>query len=386
MRYAVTLLFALSCIANSQTSITKLKANAGTTVQVLYVSDGTTLSTYDIDPRTLQPSLVGTIPLPKPQVNQMVTSSDGRFLYIMASDPYPATDNAIYVYDTNGSGLPGNPSQTLPAVDDLSMIVDPNDNFLYFVRMGTKATLQETLPWWILRYEVNATNGELTNLTKEATYLLPAQATNDCSLSIVGMKSDGTEIYDFDWCGTHEGENAFYDQRTVNSQSGALGSPQPIFSWSSLGFPESVQFVKNLKFAFSYPIPNEPYNELQVYPITSNSALITCTAATLEACGSDTGVAHPSAKYVFYTNPADNTTEVDAVDLSSKQIVPTGTTFSSGASSTLRFSPDGSIVYSWQGSIGTISIFGFNAATAAITTGGSVTQANTFSVLPAERR
>ena len=100
-------------------------------------------------------------------------------------------------------------------------------------------------------------------------------------------------------------------------------------------------------------------------------------------------MAHPSAKYVFYTNAQDNTTEVDAVDLSSKQIVSTGTTFptptnANNQSNILWFSPDGSVVYSWYQS--TISIFGFNASTAAIITGGFVTDTSTVAILPTQRR
>jgi hypothetical protein len=106
----------------------------------------------------------------------------------------------------------------------------------------------------------------------------------------------------------------------------------------------------------------------------------------LAACGSDTGVAHPWAKYVFYTNAQNNTTDVDAVDLSSKQIVSTGTMFSTPTPNVLEFSPDGSVAYSWERQASTISIFGFNASTAAITPGGSVTESSTISILPTERR
>jgi hypothetical protein len=105
MRYAIALLFAISCVAYTQDLTTKLNAAPSTLEQVLYVADGTDLYTYDIDPQTFQPSLMGTIPLPKPQVNGLAASSHGRFLYVMASDPYPATDSRIYVYDTTGYGV-----------------------------------------------------------------------------------------------------------------------------------------------------------------------------------------------------------------------------------------------------------------------------------------
>jgi DNA-binding beta-propeller fold protein YncE len=388
MRYAVALLFALSWVAYSQDLTAKFNAIPGTLVQVLYVSDGTNLYTYDIDAQTFQPTLMGTIPLPKPQFNGLAASSDGKFLYVMASDPYPATDNRIYVYDTTGYGVPGMPLQSVEANHEGSMFVDPTDNFLYAVHSGTRDTPKQNLPWSIYGYEVNATNGELTHRVTEATYLLPNQGTNACGLSIAGMSAKGTEIYDYEFCATHEGANGFYHERTVNPQTGALGAPQQIFAWGidPIGNPSSVQFIKDLIFAFDYPIAYQPYNELQVYRISTNQnakPLIDCTSTMLAACGSEVGVAHPSAKYVFYTDAQDNTSEVYAADLSSKQIVSTGTTFSTPTPNVLKFSPDGSVVYSWEGT--TISTFGFDASTAAITTGGSVTESNTVAILPAER-
>jgi hypothetical protein len=391
MRHAIVLLFAFSCIAYTQDSTTKSNAASSAPKQVLYVADGTNLYTYNIDPQTFQPSLMGTIPLPKLQLNGLAVSPNGGFLYIMASDPYPATDNRIYVYDTTGYGVPGLPLQSVPATNEYSMFVDPTGSFLYAVHMGTHASANLTLPFSIYRYEVNATNGELTHLLNEATYLLPDQGTNDCSLFIAGMNSNGTRIYDNEFCGTHEGAAGFFHERTVDPQTGALGPPEQIFTWSvgTIGDPDSVQIIKGLVFAFSYPIAYQPYNGLQLYQVTTNpnaKPLIDCAWNTSTVCGSDTGVAHPSAKYVFYTNAQDNTTEVDAVDLSSKQIVPTGTTFSTPTPNVLEFSPDGSIVYSWEPTTSTISIFGFNASTAAISTGGSVTESSINAILPAERR
>jgi len=402
MRYAIAVVFALSCFAYTQDSTTTLNAASSSPQQVLYVADATNLYTYDVDPQTFQPSLMGTIPLPKPQVNGLAASSDGRFLYVMASDPYPATDNRIYVYDTTAYGVPGMPLQSVPATNEpgsafavpafgSSMFVDPTGNYFYVVHYGSQATQKLTLPWSIYRYEVNPTNGKLTHLVNAATYYLPAQATNDCSLSIVGMNAKGTEIYDYEFCGTHEGANGFYHERTVDPQTGALGAPQQVFYWTvdSIGNPDAVQFIKGLTFDFASPVAYQPYNELRIYPISTNQnakPLIDCTSTMLAACGSDMGVAHPSAKYVFYTNAQENTAEVDRVDLSSKQIVSTGTTFSTPTPNILEFSPNGSVVYSWQGTANAVSIFGFNASTAAITTGGSITESGIYALLPAERR
>ena len=286
------------------------------------------------------------------------------------------------------------PLQSLSATNESSMFVDPNDNFLYAVHKGTHVTKNLNLRWSIYRYEVNATNGELTQLVNEATYLLPDQGSNDCGLSIAGMNADGTEIYDYIFCSAGgAGTDGTYDERTVDPSTGALGIPQQIFYWSEgqIGNPQTVQIVGHLIFDFVILVAQPPYeyNQLLVFPLTTKKnakPLINCTATMLAGCGSDIGVAHPSAKYVFYTNAQDNTTEVDAVNLSSKQIVATGTTFSTPTPNVLQFSPDGSVVYSWDSTTSTISIFGFNASNAAITTGGSISDSSAIVILPTERR
>jgi len=205
------------------------------------------------------------------------------------------------------------------------------------------------------------------------------------------MNAKGTMLYDNEFCGTHGGDEGFFHERTVDPQTGDLGAPAQIFTWSidTDASPDSVQVIKGLLFAFSYPVLDQPFNGLQVYPITTNrnaKPLIDCSWSVSAICAADVGFAHPSAKYVFYTNTQDSTTEVDAVDMSSKQIVSTGTVFSTPTPNILKFSPDGSVVYSWDRTTNTISIFGFDAATAAILTGGSVTESTTISILPAERR
>ncbi len=170
LRYTLVYVVALASLAFTPASASNLSSAPSSPVQVLYVADATNLYTYNIDPQTFEPSLMGTIPLPKVQLNGMAVSANGRFLYIMASDRYPATDNRIYVYDTTGYGVPGTPVQSLVATNESSMFVDPKGTFLYAVNMGTQVTKNLNLPWSIYRYEVNATNGELTHLVNEATY------------------------------------------------------------------------------------------------------------------------------------------------------------------------------------------------------------------------
>lgn len=391
MRSAVAFLFAFSCFAFAQNLPTSLKAPSGTLEHVLYVGDQANLYTYNIDPKTFQPTLMGTIPLPKTQLNGIAASSDGKFLYVMASDPYPATNNRIYVYDTTGYGVPGMPIQSVAATYQGSMFVHPSGRFLYDVRMGTHVDTQQNLAWSIYRYEVNPADGRLTSVVNEATYHLPAQGTNYCSLAIAAMNIIGTKIFNNVFCGTHAGLNGWDDERILDPQTGALGASSQIFSWSanSIGAQDSVQIMHGLLFAFAVPIAGQPYNNLQIFRVSANpnaKPLIDCTSTMLAACATDSGVAHPSAKYVFFTNTQSNTTEVDAVDLSSKQIVPTGTTFPTATPNVLKFTPDGSVLYSWDWQTSTISIFGFDASTAAITPGGEISGKYLSPLLATERR
>jgi hypothetical protein len=387
MRYAAVIVTALSTLAFAQ-NLTSTP-NAASAVQVLYVADTANLYTYDVDPQTFQPSLMGTIPLPKPQINGIVASLDGKFLYLMASDPYPATDNRIYVYNTTGYGVPGMPLESWAATTEFSMVVDPNGEFLYTVRTGATNQRTETQHSSIYRYQIDSATGELTAPVNEASYALPVQGTNYCSLTILGMHEKGTAIYDYVSCSTHAGANGTYDERDVNPTTGALGPPQQILTWSTNTFanPDSVQLARNLIFDFQYPIPYQPYNQLLVYGLSTNHTkpLIDCTATMLSACGSDTGTVHPYAKYVFYSNSQTNTTYVAAVEVSSKQMVATGTTFSTPDLNRIEFSPDGSLVYAWEQTTSPISIFGFDASTAAITAGGSIPVSNVVAILPAER-
>jgi hypothetical protein len=184
----------------------------------------------------------------------------------------------------------------------------------------------------------------------------------------------------------------FYHERAVDPQTGALGAPEQIFAWytDTDGNPDSVQIIKGLFFDFVSPVQGQPLNSLQVFPIITSKnpkPLVDCSWVNSPVCGADAGVAHPSAKYVFYTNLQKSTIEVDAVDLSSKQIVPTGTVLSTSTPLVPEFSPDGSVVYAWDRSTSnTISIFGFNVSTAAIIPGGVVTESNIVSILPAVGR
>src|SRR5258708_16807982 len=110
-------------------------------VQVVYTIDGSTLTTYNLDPQTLQAAEVGTITPSESTYPYLITSPNGRFLYYEAVQDYSGTGRNLYVYDTNGSGLPGTtPVQKIKAQWLFGMATHPNGQFLYMVAQGSSSS------------------------------------------------------------------------------------------------------------------------------------------------------------------------------------------------------------------------------------------------------
>jgi hypothetical protein len=278
------------------------------------------------------------------------------------------------VYATDGNGVPKMPAtEVLNANAVYSLEIDPKANFAYLVYAypsGTYNTLYE-----IERFVVDPGTGKISQPQIEAKYRLSngAEGTTYCGLSILGFNPAGSKLYDEVACGAHGGNNATYYERTLNLQTGALGPDTQIYSWSNgtEGY-ESVSFIANLMFDFVSPNNyQQGVNSLNIYPVVTNTSnpLVQCTAQMLEACGYGSGAAiHPSGKYVFMAISPDSA-QIDQVDLSQKKIVDTGNFIPYRFG---QFSPDGTVVYGIYnpGPGYYIEIFGFNAATSAVTTAG----------------
>jgi hypothetical protein len=373
-RFAVLLVsVCLASTAFAQSSASRSTYPAAP-VQIVYAIDESTLSTYNVDPQTLQATLVGTTTLPQSTYPGLVPSTNGHVLYYTAFENINQQAERLYVYETDNSGVPqGQPVQSV-GVNLTSLQVDPTNKFVYVVRPGNPGPAFQ--PYSIVRYAVDPNKGTLSQPVVEATYKLDYNyGSESCSLSIFGMNAAGTSLYDEIFCGYPGGVSATYNERTVDPQTGALGPDQQVYSWNnSSGGGEHVQFVKNLVFDFVMPNNyQQDDNIVNVYPLQPNvtNPLIQCTAPMLPACSDDSlGLAHPSAEYVFMTN-AQQITEIDQVNLNSKQIVATGSTIPYEVE---QFSPDGTIAYGVNDVNGalTIEIYGFNVATATVTQGGTI--------------
>ena len=346
-------------------------------VQVVYLVDGSTLTTYDVDSQTLDATQVGTLSVTQYLSPGLTTSPDGHFVYYTDFGFTPNKGNRLWVYATDSTGSPQS-----PAVQELDGTFlwglpqfDPKAHFAYlFSAVTNKADYTEYTLW---RYAFDPNSGKLDQKQSVASYYLFSNPSgNDCAPTILGFNADGTKLYDEIACfGPYNSSSVTYNERTVDLQTGLLGPDKQVFNWTNgdAGGYESVQFVKNLVFNFVTPNDfQQGINSVNVYPLRPHTStpIIQCTATLLEACGYSSGVAHPSGEYVFMQVSSDNT-QIDRVGLTQKKIVDTGNyiPFQFG-----KFSPDGTIVYGYNPSNTSayLEIYGFDVATSDVTPGGAI--------------
>ncbi len=371
------LLFFLSTFSFAQTSSRNIpNPPHSSAVPVVYVVDGSTLTTYNVDPHTLQATAVGTFTLPESTYPAVVTSPNGRFFYYSAYLNDSQQDRELYVYDTNASGVPGpTPVQQLKATQSYGLVVDPSGKFLYRIAVGATSP-QFVTPYSIVRSLINPENGKLSAPVTEANYQLDSDPSgNDCSLSVLGFNVAGTEMYDGIFCyGPHASATITYNHRSVDPQTGALGPDQEIYNYGSYAASEyvGVQFEGDLMFAFiSYYNQGPNANLVDVYQLPNVSTpQVNCAASMLAVCGDFIlGLAHPSGKYVFLTD-STNVTDIGAVNFSTQQITQT----SSIPYEVQQFSPDGTIAYAVNDVNGAldVEIYGFDVATGDVRQGGTI--------------
>jgi hypothetical protein len=344
-------------------------------VQVVYVVDNATLTTYNINSQTLQATQVGTLTLPEFVYPEIFASPNGKFLYYTAFENYSQQGQKLYVYQTNDSGIPNpTPVQTLSVTRLGSLVIDAVSNFIYAEFAGPQGS--EDTPYAIERYVMDPATGKISQPVVEAKYsLASSEGGLFCSLSLMSVNPAGNELYDGIPCSNPFGEQATYSERTINTTTGALGPDVQIYSWNNdeTQTGQNVVFVKNLMFDFFEDLEDSDENQVNIYPIKPNvtTPVISCGTDQFAPCGDFIdALVHPSAQYVFLTDPT-STTYIGQVNLSSRQIVPDSASIPYEVQA---FSPDGTIAYGANDVNGAldIEIFGFDAATGAVTQGGTI--------------
>jgi hypothetical protein len=379
-------LVCLGTLTSAQNTASAVAQTGSTPVQVVYLTEGTGIVTYDIAPQTLNPTQVGSVTVPdavfNPDVNPwLIAAPNDHFIYYIGY--VSQSQQRLWVFATDATGSP-----QLPAVQELNvknlngLLVDPKANFVYAVFEGVNKDQAYTTPWYIRRYAVDAASGKLSQPQVAATYALDngAEGTTLCGLTLLGFNSSGTSLYDEVPCSAEGASDATYNERTVNLTNGALGDDVEVYSWQNgtEGF-ENVQFVANRMFDFVVPFNYaQGYDSVNIYPIvpSTSTPLLTCTAQMLEACGFSAGLAHPSGKYIFM-DIASDVTQIDKVEMSQKKIVDTSNYVPYEVT---QFSPDGTLVYgvTTVNSTDELMVYGFNVGTSEVTPGGFIYLPSTY--------
>src|SRR5205807_9822576 len=90
---------ALLLLAISLTSAQAARP-ASSSLQVVYLQDGTTLTTYNVDPQTLIATQVGQpFQLPMATFTLLIPSLNGEFLYILGADS--SQNQSLWVFATD---------------------------------------------------------------------------------------------------------------------------------------------------------------------------------------------------------------------------------------------------------------------------------------------
>jgi hypothetical protein len=371
---------ALTHLALAQPSSESNTPSQSPATQVVYVIGSSTITTYNVDPQTLDATQVGS-PLninTSDNISSVVASPNDHAIYVII--PETATSTQLLIYGTDTSGVPQTPALQVINTNSLGQVLlNPKSSFLYAVFQTPLANLE--MQYTIESFEVDA-QGKISHPQNVATYTLSHDASGeDCGAGLVGFNSAGTVLYDEVGCSTPESYGITYYERNVNLTTGTLGSDVEVISWDNgEDGIDTVEFIGDEVFLFQEPNDFQSgINSVSIYPLVPDTSapLLNCTASMLESCGYGTGTAHPSGKYIFMSD-TQNFTEIDRVELNSKKIVDTGNyiPYSFGPLAISgQFSPDGTIVYATSpvisGSYG-IQIYGFNVATSDVTPGGAI--------------
>jgi len=346
--------------------------------QILYLVDKGQVSTYAIDPNTVEVSVAGpTVGLMPASslVLQLVPSPDDHFLYVVWSDSQQR--EYLSVYATDKSGTPQIPAVQVLTVSSLSQLnIHPSGAFAYAM-----TTIQDSAGMYtstILLFHATASGMLQLDTHPQGVYgpaLMPTL--------LYGIRADGTELY----LRSEDENGSTYWQRAVNPQDGALGPDVLLFASPArdsvaLGAAVIVDYRNALTCSeprYVNVFSNQP----------EATQLIHCGGEMLDACGTATNVqVDPSGEYLFLTDPASQKVRVARLNLLGDAIVDTGNFLPFTLQSPgFAFSPDGTLVYALLARDCSLHIYRFDPGSGYLMESDtSIPMSDSGGFLPAMRR
>jgi len=339
--------------------------------EVLYVQQNSSLLTYNIDPATLQATLVGN-PLPLSGTAayvQVFPAPNDHFVYVLTGSQL--NQMSLSVYATDGSGVPQQPAaQTLGPAAISGFTIDPNGKFAYWTQYKTNS--QYEYLYAIRLFTVNSSTGRLTESPAVQVNFAPSFY---CAPIFDGFRPNGSEIQYHLFCTPPDNSlSATYFQSSVNQQTGQLGAAQQIFAYSDNGSTSSDEVRLGYRSLNDLNMLDSTIS-VKVYPPQGGQTpLLDCTSAMLAACGEASQFWQDvSGQYLLLA--LSNGFDIARIDYAASQITDTGYSIPEQP----YFSPDDSILYGAGYGLTTyVQVYGFNRSTGAVTTGAQIEVTPTF--------
>jgi Lactonase, 7-bladed beta-propeller len=328
--------------------------------EILYILEGAALTTYTINPETLEPSFTsGPVKLIPASafLLQLVTSHNGRFLYVLWNDSQQ--QEHLSAFATDKSGVPQTPASQVLNVSSLSQLnIHPSGEFAYAMELKQSASGYVCT---LLLFPIDPSGMLQPPGDAQGTYGPAALPT-----LLYGISPNGTQIY----LAAEANSTSQYLERTVNEPGGSLAANTFLFNPPTLdSIALGATLIIDYQSAFSYSHP-------QYLDVLSNEPeppqlLIHCTSTMLHSCAASTNVElDPSGKYLFMTDPSLHQVRVAAIDLSSNQVLDTGSFLPFTAQTPgFAFSPDGTLVYALLARDSSIHVYRFDHTTGSLSEG-----------------
>jgi hypothetical protein len=329
--------------------------------EILYVVDGSSVTTYAIDPASLQPSAleapVGLLTASS-SLLQFVPAPNDHFLYALWTDNLQKEH--LSTYTTDGSGVPQVPSaQTLDVTSLSQLNIHPSGKFAYAMQVEGSYDGPYTSTIYLFHIKQSGAfdpNGQV--LGKYGPAVLPTL--------LYGINPQGTELY----LGSDQQSGPEYWERSVNKRSGMLAAQVLLYQ---APLQDSTFFGASLIIDYDNSLNTTPPRYVTVLPNTPKPQkyLVQCGSAMLSACGQSSNVQlDPSGQYLFLTDSVAQQVRVGHINLPKHKIEDTGNFLPATAQTPgFAFSPDGKFVYALLASDLSIHIFSFDRTTGTLTEG-----------------
>jgi hypothetical protein len=353
--------------------------HASTQNHVFYLTIGSSIITYNVDPTTGIPTQVGT-PLTiagVPFIGSIVPAPNDHFIYVFLPN---GNSYSLSVYDTDTSGVPQTPAVQTLSAQGWQLMIHPDGKYAYVLKTVSG---QQGYSSTLYLYHVNPTTGVLT---KDPTIQAKYGPDYFYMESLVSFSKSGTRLYD-DWSVQFDGENNYnYSYHVVDQTTGQLGADV-----GTIFAPSNFTGLDETFFTTTYILDLHNDNSgqgstLNVYRNVKNpkQPYFVCGQAMLNACGNANNYwLSADQKYVFL--PDTNDIAIGFIDGTNKRITQTGTI---PGNPFLYVSPDDQLIYAVDGTTNVLQVYLFNSTSGVVTAGGStaINSTNGYGLYPAVRQ